>query len=100
MTKNDRYIVLATDGLWDELSRKNSAKVATAAEKTFNGDEEDATRGNHQAKNLLKAALDNVCKTKGVTRDWLSQVPPGRQRRGIVDDITMLVLDLDNQVVK
>jgi pyruvate dehydrogenase phosphatase len=29
LAKEDRYIVLATDGLWDEISRKSSAKIAT-----------------------------------------------------------------------
>lgn len=29
LTKQDKYLVMASDGLWDELSRKTSAKVAT-----------------------------------------------------------------------
>lgn len=29
LTKDDKYIVLATDGLWDEIKRKDSGKIAT-----------------------------------------------------------------------
>ncbi len=29
LTPKDKYIVLATDGLWDELSRKSSAQIAS-----------------------------------------------------------------------
>jgi len=28
LTKADRYLIMASDGLWDELSRKTSAKIA------------------------------------------------------------------------
>jgi pyruvate dehydrogenase phosphatase len=28
LTANDKYLVLASDGLWDEISRKTSAKIA------------------------------------------------------------------------
>ena len=32
LTKQDRYLVLASDGLWDEMSRKQAAVFATAAQ--------------------------------------------------------------------
>jgi serine/threonine protein phosphatase PrpC len=94
LTKDDRYLLLATDGLWDEISRKQSAKIAYQADATYTGEGTDVTRGNHLAKNLLEAALTKVCKTQGISRDWLSNVNPGPQRRQIIDDITLLVLDL------
>jgi pyruvate dehydrogenase phosphatase len=31
LTKEDRYLVLASDGLWDEMSRKQAAVFATTA---------------------------------------------------------------------
>lgn len=29
LTPKDKYLILATDGLWDEIKRKESAKIAT-----------------------------------------------------------------------
>jgi serine/threonine protein phosphatase PrpC len=34
LTNKDKYLILASDGLWDEISRKTSAKVATRILKT------------------------------------------------------------------
>jgi len=31
LSAQDRYLVLATDGLWDEMSRKKAAQFATQA---------------------------------------------------------------------
>ncbi len=98
LTQDDRYLLLATDGLWDEISRKQSAEIAGKAEASYTGKGADATRGNHLAKNLLDAALDKVCRKQGVSRDWLSNLNAGPQRRQMVDDITLLVVDLRNQV--
>ena len=35
LTKDDKYILLATDGLWDEISRKQSAKITQEALDSF-----------------------------------------------------------------
>ena len=32
LTPSDRYLVLASDGLWDEISRKQAAEIATEAQ--------------------------------------------------------------------
>ena len=32
LTERDAYLVLATDGLWDELDRKESARLCTTLE--------------------------------------------------------------------
>ena len=77
MKKEDRYLLLATDGLWDEISRKQSAKIAAEAEASYTGKGADATRGNHLAKKLLDEALDKVCRKQGVSRDWLSNLNAG-----------------------
>ena len=33
LTNKDRFLILASDGLWDEISRKSSPKIASSAEK-------------------------------------------------------------------
>ena len=39
-------------------------------------------------------ALDHAAKSHGISRGYLSQIPPGSQKRGLVDDITIVVVDL------
>jgi len=33
LTKDDSFIILASDGLWDEISRKRSAEIAKGNDK-------------------------------------------------------------------
>lgn len=33
LTKDDKWLVLASDGLWDEISRKKAAEIAKQTEK-------------------------------------------------------------------
>jgi hypothetical protein len=47
---------------------------------------------------LSEKALTNAAKTAGCTLDQLTRVPPGEMRREVVDDITICVIDLSNQV--
>ncbi len=50
------------------------------------------------AGSLFEAAMEHVSKERGLTRHFISAVPPGNQKRGIHDDITILVVALQNQV--
>ena len=86
---------MATDGLWDEISRKTSAKLASKLL------EESGKKDNFKQailEELCEKALTNAAKTVGITLDQLSRVNPGEMRREIVDDITVCVVDLSNQV--
>jgi hypothetical protein len=49
------------------------------------------------AGSLFEEALQHVIKNRGVSREFLTQAPPGPQKRSIHDDITILILDLHNQ---
>lgn len=46
---------------------------------------------------LFEAAMDEVVKDKGLTRHFIAQLSPGDRKRSIHDDITILVLNLQNQ---
>lgn len=59
---------------------------------------EKGPEGIHVVKGLLEAALNNVCQEKGYSREFLNNLEPGSQKRSIVDDITILVLNLEDQV--
>ena len=62
LTKDDSFIILASDGLWDEISRKKSAELAKGKDK----DMKDLTM------ELLNAALENVAKERSVSREFIA----------------------------
>lgn len=45
---------------------------------------------------LLNKSLDRVCDKEGLSREFLSECEPGTKKRSFADDITILVLDLEN----
>ena len=48
-------------------------------------------------RDLLNKAVDRAAEEASVSRDFVQGLPPGPQKREIVDDITIVVLDLDKQ---
>jgi serine/threonine protein phosphatase PrpC len=92
ITGADRFLVLASDGLWDELNRKKSAQVATELAKDPNFEMSAKTLSNK----LMNECLEVAAKSHGISRQFLGQIRPGPQKRGLVDDITIVVIDLKN----
>ena len=80
---NDKYLILATDGLWDEMSEQKAAEIVAE-------NEENPTQA------LLAQALQNAARQSWTSVAGLAQIPPG-QRRRYHDDITILVLPLNKQ---
>ncbi len=75
-------IILATDGIWDELTNEAAARAAADA----------AARGSVQpASAVLNAAFDRAAASSRMTAAQLKNVPPGSQRRRLVDDCTVVV---------
>jgi len=88
----DRYLVLASDGVWDELDRKTSAQVLTEKLK------KDKPKITQDICLLLKEeTLDRAAQGNGVSRPYLDRMPPCSRRRDLVDDITIVAVDLRNQ---
>eukprot|EP01016_Furgasonia_blochmanni_P005892 TRINITY_DN12326_c0_g1_i1.p1 TRINITY_DN12326_c0_g1~~TRINITY_DN12326_c0_g1_i1.p1 ORF type:complete len:496 (+),score=92.38 TRINITY_DN12326_c0_g1_i1:77-1564(+) len=83
----DKFLVLASDGLWDELTNSNVAEVVEAHR--YNKDDIS-----HE---LLYRALEHAALTHGMDLEELEKLPPGMRRR-THDDITIIVVDLQNQV--
>lgn len=78
---------MASDGLWDEISRKKAAEL-------IKGNDQELKK---VAACLFENAIDNVSKKRGVSREFITQAPPGTMKRNIHDDITILVLSLQGQ---
>lgn len=75
-------IILATDGIWDEITSEVAACVAADA----------AAKGNVQpASAVMNAAFDRAAASSRMTAAQLKNVPPGSQRRRLVDDCTVVV---------
>jgi pyruvate dehydrogenase phosphatase len=88
ITPNDEYIVLGTDGLWDLMGSKDVAEIIKS-------------NPNSTPKSLSKH-LFNECMNKAATSNMMSvesliDMPAGRKKRSIHDDISIIVFSLKNQ---
>ena len=87
LTGADEYLILASDGLWDEVGRTEAVQLL---EGHLGSQEQVAER-------LFRAAIENISKEKGYSKDFILKMPPGREKRNVVDDITILILNLADQ---
>ncbi len=75
-------VILATDGIWDELSSEVAARIATDA----------AASGTVQpASAIMNAAFEHAAAYSHMTVAQLKNMQPGSQRRRLVDDCTVVV---------
>jgi len=87
VTRDDQYLIVASDGLWDEVKRSQVGAVIKDKDRNMES----------VASALFDAALNRICKESGISREFLSQLPPSKRKRSLHDDITILVLSLKNQ---
>eukprot|EP01035_Chromulina_nebulosa_P019589 gene19589-25492_t len=81
LDKTDRFLVLATDGVWDFLSDQEVIDIVSEYNDPIKASEAvvEAT--------LHRAAIENR-----FTIDQLKSLPPGRKRRTKHDDTTAVVI--------
>jgi len=84
VTSQDRFLVIASDGLWSEMSNK---EVVTMAE-------EAKERGDCPARELAASALQTAAIAEGLPVEAVLRIPTGRVRKRIHDDISVTVVDL------
>ena len=73
LTGNDRWLILATDGLWNHLRRRELSQVVSQVGLK----EQNAVDTTHVVKQLLETALDRICDKAGVTRQFMADLEPG-----------------------
>lgn len=83
----DHALVLGSDGFWDEMSGRDVARAM--AKEHMQG-----LTAQGLADALLAQALTRVATQHGLEEEGLREVPPGRLRRTMHDDITVLVVQL------
>jgi pyruvate dehydrogenase phosphatase len=81
----DRFVILASDGLWDQLSKDEATRIVAEALQANN--DADAA-----AKHLVEATLARAAERHDKSLEALKQVPAGKDRRRLHDDITVLVV--------
>ena len=86
LTKKDKYLLMATDGLWDFL---RSREISEIFKKSINATIEK------NCFNVLSTCLEKAATESRMTIEQMVKVPEGRGRRRLHDDITMILLDLN-----
>ena len=87
--QRDKFLILATDGLWDELTPKEACEIVNENIKKQGKDSIVETN----AKVLLNAAMKKAAYRTGLTVEELEKLPRGKRRRSIHDDITIIVME-------
>ena len=78
--RNDKFVILATDGVWDFLSDQEAVNIVSSCP-----NKADA------AKTIVEEVLSRAARECGVTVQELKAMPAGRHRRSRHDDTTVLV---------
>jgi pyruvate dehydrogenase phosphatase len=79
------FIILASDGLWDYLSPGEAVELVRA------GDRSNPTA---LSQSLVDRALEIAAETNSISIEELRLMPPGREKRAIHDDITVIVISI------
>lgn len=81
LKKSYKSVVLASDGLWDELERQEVAELFKSNETA------------KMPKVLIERALEKAAQQAKTTVQGLRDIPHGKKRK-LHDDITVIVVDL------
>ncbi len=85
LDKEDQFVILGSDGLWDYLSDEEAVQLVHQAKAKNQTCEQIAAT-------LVERALAIAANESFMTLEQLYTLPPGRQRRGRHDDTTAIVL--------
>jgi pyruvate dehydrogenase phosphatase len=86
LEKGDDFLILATDGLWDFLSTKDSTEIVNKFRE----------KGSI-ARELLSFSIKQAASSQSITTEEIYTLKPGSDKRTMHDDITVMVVDLRNQ---
>jgi pyruvate dehydrogenase phosphatase len=84
-TPTDDFLIIATDGLWDQFESHEAVELVRAFFKSGMSSDE-------AARELVKAALENAALNHNTTVQALADIPPGSQRRSLHDDISVCIV--------
>jgi len=82
--KDDKYLVLSTDGMWDELSRDDVRLIIEGGK---------GKNKQNITEELLNLALKKAAEKKNITEEEIKAIKVG-SRRDHHDDMTIVIVDL------
>lgn len=77
----DRFLILATDGVWDFLSDQEAVDIVKSC-----------SDGKAAAEMIVQRAITRAAEECNMTVDALKALPPGSKRRSLHDDTTAVVM--------
>jgi len=89
ITEKDEYIVLASDGFWD-LINNNEIEHTIKNQKSSESKQKIA-------KTLFDTCIDKAAREANLSTKKLLSMNPGQFKRDLIDDITIMIVDLKNQ---
>ena len=90
LSPEDRFVVLATDGLWDFLTDAEAVEIVHRVYIDSGGNIGTTSQLASQA--LIDAVLHKAAARLGMSVDELKEVPIGSKRRSKHDDTTAVVV--------
>jgi pyruvate dehydrogenase phosphatase len=87
LEKGDKYLILSSDGMWDELNKDDVSKIVQSK----GGDKKDLVE------DLLNTSIRKAAKEANISESEIRGLAPGH-RRSLHDDMTIIVVDLENQI--
>jgi len=82
--QEDHFLLLASDGLWGEVSSEEAVRIAQGA----------LSAGDDPARELAAYAVAQSALSEGYPLEVVLRMPPGKIRRRLHDDITVVVVVL------
>ncbi|OQR82009.1 phosphatase 2C [Thraustotheca clavata] len=84
VTSNDKFLIIGSDGVWDFL--ENEEAVAIVQQHITTGKKSDAGRV------LVEHVIARAAEVKGKSLKEFAELPPGKSRRRVHDDTTVVIL--------
>uniref|UniRef100_A0A7S1FP12 PPM-type phosphatase domain-containing protein n=1 Tax=Corethron hystrix TaxID=216773 RepID=A0A7S1FP12_9STRA len=100
----DRFLILASDGVWEQSSNDEVVDWLQNFEKrSYDSDHEDLYDDEIAENNIsgciISGVVNNISRIRRIPKRALLKLPQGRPRRSKHDDITACVVDLSGFVV-
>jgi len=93
LNKNDKYLVLATDGLWDDIKSTELSKLIEIYNDIV--DEKEEKNIENLSYYILYNVLNKICENFGINIKKLMKIKEGKYLRRIHDDISMIIVDIE-----
>ena len=95
LNRNDKYLVLASDGLWDEIKSSELSKLIEKYYKDENIDKKEEKNIENLSYYILYKILEIICENFNITIKKLMKISEGKYLRQIHDDISMIIVDIE-----